>query len=164
MHTLKKRLQLIAGIILLVGAIHIVIYLTYQSQKEYRDIIISLSQQQLLATAKSSAKNLEEFIRMQQNVLRSLAPGPILHEIDSQTDYGQLEMRYRELEGEIGGFYIISPQGIVTYRFPHKKRVGKDFSAKPGVAAVLKTQKPYVSELFFSDSGKPCMTVLEPIF
>ena len=42
--------------------------------------------------------------------------------------------------------------------------MGKDFSDKPGVSIVLKNHKPYVSELFYSVSGKPCLTVLEPIF
>lgn len=149
--------------IVLTGAVLLILNMTVLTQKDYQKIFIDQAQEQLLMTAKSTARSLEEFITMQKNVLKSFATDPLLLQIDSHTDYAQLEVRYKELEGEIGGFYIISPNGIVTHRYPHKNRVGKDFSNKPGVAAVLKTQRPYVSELFFSDSGKPCFTVLEPI-
>ena len=164
MKTNKLYLKKIIYSALFAGSIFFIIYLTYHAQSNYRDIIVRQSQRQLLMTAKSVANGIEEFFRMQKNVLKSLATDPVLLEINSDTDYSQLEMRYKELEGEIGGFYIISPEGIVTHRFPHKKRVGKDFSNKPGVSYVLKTHKPYVSELFYSDSGRACLTVLEPIF
>ena len=149
--------------IVLTGAVLLVLNMTVLTQKDYQKIFIEQAQEQLLMTAKSTARSLEEFITMQKNVLNSFATDPLLLKIDAHTDYAQLEVRYKELEGEIGGFYIISPKGIVTHRYPHKNRVGKNFSNKPGVAMVLKTKRPYVSELFFSDSGKPCFTVLEPI-
>ena len=164
METFKFQIKKIIYSILFAGSIFFIIYLTYHTQKEYKNIIVLQSQQQLKMTAKSVANSIEEFFRMQKNVLKSLATDPVLLEVTPDTDYSQLEMRYKELEGEIGGFYIISPEGIVTHRFPHKKRVGKDFSDKPGVSVVLKNHKPYVSELFYSDSGRPCLTVLEPIF
>ena len=149
---------------LFAGSIVFIIGLTYYTHQEYKKVIVLQSRQQLMMTAKSIGNSIEEFFRMQKNVLKSLATDPVLLDVKPDTDYSQLEMRYKELEGEIGGFYLISPQGIVTHRFPHKKRVGKDFSDKPGVSAVLKSHKPYVSKLFFSDSGRPCLTVLEPIF
>jgi signal transduction histidine kinase len=151
------------GTIVIVGIIFVIIYMTYQTQKKYQDIIISQTQRQLLMTAKSVAKSLEDFFRMQQGVLKSLASDPLLLTLGLNTDFSQLELRYKELKGDIGGFYIISPKGVVTHRYPHKDRVGMDFSNKPGISTVLKTHKPYVSELFYSRSGKTCITVLEPI-
>jgi signal transduction histidine kinase len=151
------------GTVVIVGIIFVIIYMTYQTQKKYQDIIVSQTQRQLLTTAKSAAKSLEDFFRMQQGVLKSFASDPLLLTLGPDTNYSQLELRYKELKGDIGGFYIISSKGIVTHRYPNKDRVGMDFSNKPGVSTVLKTHKPYVSDLFYSSSGKTCLTVLEPI-
>jgi len=163
MKSVWKYIKAAIVILVFTGAILLVLNMTILTQKDYQKIFEDQAQQQLMMTAQSTSRSLEEFITMQKNVLKSFATDPVLLKIDSHTDYVQLEIRYKELEGGIGGFYIISPEGVVTHRYPHKNRVGKDFSNKPGVAAVLKTHKPYVSELFFSDSGKPCFTVLEPI-
>ena len=164
MKSYPRYVNTVLGALLFFGAIVLIVFMTFQTQREYQSILMGQAQEQLLATAKSTARSLEEFFTMQRNVLKSLSTDPLLVDMDSNADYAQLEMRYNELEGDIGGFYIISPKGIVTHRFPNKDRVGKDFSRKPGVSAVLKSQKPYVSRLFFSDSGKPCLTVLEPVF
>lgn len=163
MKSIWKYIKVSLVISVLTGAVLLILNLTILTQKDYQEVFVGQAQQQLLMMAKSTSRSLAEFITMQKNVLKSFATDPLLLNVDSHTDYVQLEVRYKELEGEIGGFYIISPKGIVTHRYPHKNRVGKDFSKKPGVATVLKTHKPYVSELFFSDSGKPCFTVLEPI-
>lgn len=163
MESIWKYIKVSIVISVFTGAVLLILNMTILTQKDYRKIFVDQSQQQLLMTAKSTSRSLAEFITMQQNLLKSFATDPLLLKIDSHTDYAQLEVRYKELEGEVGGFYIISPEGIVTHRYPHKNRVGKDFSKKPGVATVLKTHEPFVSELFFSDSGKPCFTVLEPI-
>ena len=95
--------------------------------------------------------------------MKSFASDPLLLTLGPDTNYSQLELRYKELKGDIGGFYIISSKGIVTHRYPNKDPVGMDFSNKPGVSTVLKTHKPHVSEIFISNSGKTCLTVLEPI-
>jgi signal transduction histidine kinase/PleD family two-component response regulator len=163
MKTKGSHVMVVIGTMVVMGIISFITYMTYKSQIEYRDIVVSQTQQQLFMTATSVAKSLEDFIETQQIVLKTIATDPLLPKLTMDTDFSLLEMRYKELKEDIGGFYIISPKGIVTHRYPHKDRVGKDFSNKPGVSAVLKTHKPYVSELFFSDSGKACFTVLEPI-
>ena len=160
----KKTITFAVIVIVLCVAVAGVLAMIFQTQKAYQSILVNQTQAHLEVTAKSIARSLENFITMQKNVLRSLATDPILLTLDPEADYAQLEMRYKELKGEIGGFYIISTEGIVTHRYPNKDRVGKDFSKKPGVSEVLKTRDSYVSELFFSDSGKACITVLEPIF
>jgi len=162
--TKKAYVMVAIATIVLAGIIGAIIYFSYQANKNHQDIVVSQTQQQLLMTAKSVAKSLEDFIRMQQGILKSFATDPLLSKLTPDTDFSQLEIRYKELKGDIGGFYIISPKGIVTHRYPDKDRVGRDFSNKPGVSAVLKNHKPYISELFYSDSGKACLTILEPIY
>ena len=160
----KRSYAMVAiGIIALAGIIVAIIYMTSQTQREYQQIVISQTQQQLKTTANSVARSLEGFIRMQQIILKSIATDSLLPKLTPDSDFSQLEMRYNELKGDVGGFYLLSSKGIVTHRYPHKDRVGKDFSNKPGVSEVLQNHKPYVSELFYSDSGKACLTVLEPI-
>jgi len=139
-------------------------YLAWENQKTFENTIVTQTQQQLLATAKSVALNIEFFFEMQQGILKSLATDPILSRLTPDMDFEQLKMRYMELKGDIGGFYLISSKGIVTHRYPHKNRVGKDFANKAGISIVLKTHKPYISKLFISDSGRTCLSVLEPIF
>ena len=151
------------GTLLIVGIIFVTIFVTYQIQKKYQGILVSQTQKQLLATAKSVAKSVEHFFEMQQGILRSFASDPVLHTLGPNTDFSQLELRYKELKGDIGGFYIISPKGIVTHRYPKKDRVGMDFSKKPGVSRVLKTHQSFVSDIFYSSSGKACITLLQPI-
>ena len=123
-----KFLKTTLAVLILTGAVVGVLLMIFQTQRAYQTILVKQSQEHLEVTAKSIAKSLEEFISMQKNVLKSLATDPLLLAINQNTDYAQLEMRYKELKGDIGGFYIISPQGIVTHRYPNKNRVGKDFS------------------------------------
>ena len=111
-----------------------------------------------------TANSLENLFKMQRGVLKSLASDPMLHRLDPGSDFSQLELRYKELKGDVGGFYIISPNGIVTHRYPHFDRRGKDFSNKPGISKVLKTKKSAVSEIFVSTSGKECIALLEPVY
>ena len=164
MNNILKKLTFPFGILFFIGSLLVIIFLGYKTYDQFKRIIVSQSQQQLFLTTATAAKSLEEFITIQKSILKSFATDPILQNLNIDTDYNQLEIRYKELGGDIGGFYILSPEGIVTHRFPHKDRVGKDFSTKPGVSAVLRSRKSHVSELFYSDSGKPCLTVLEPIF
>ena len=139
-------------------------YLSWINQKNFEKTIVTHTQQQLLSTAKSTAMSIEDFFKMQQGILKSLTTDPILSELTLNTDFSQLESRYKELKGDIGGFYLISTKGIVTHRYPNKEKVGKDYSNKPGVSKVLANHKPYISKLFVSGSGKACISVLEPIF
>lgn len=83
--------------IVLTGAVLLILNMTVLTQKDYQKIFIDQAQEQLLMTAKSTARSLEEFITMQKNVLKSFATDPLLLQIDSHTDYAQLEVRYKEL-------------------------------------------------------------------
>ncbi len=138
-------------------------YLAWENHNTFEKTIVSQTQQQLLSTAKSIALSIENFFTMQQEILKSLASDPILSQLTPDMDFSQLEMRYKELKGDISGFYLISSKGIVTHRYPHKDRVGMNFANKPGISTALRTRKSHISKLFTSNSGKPCISVLEPI-
>ncbi len=158
--TIMKWIALITSISMIILCIG---YLAWKNQKNFEKTIVTQTQQQLLVAAKSIALSIENFFTMQQGILKSLASDPTLSKLTLDTDFSQFEMRYKELKGDIGGFYLISPKGIVTHRYPNKEKVGKNYSNKPGVSAVLKNHKPYISKLFVSGSGKSCLSVSEPI-
>jgi hypothetical protein len=128
MKSKKSYTSVCIGTIACAGVIAAIVYMTYQTQKDYQQIVVSQTQQQLITTSNSVAKSLEGFIRMQQVILKSIATDPLLPKISPDSDFSQLEMRYNELKGDVGGFYLISSNGIVTHRYPHKDRTGKDFS------------------------------------
>ncbi len=172
---MKKGLST-STLIACVAALSVIIttiYITYLFQKNFEATLVSQTQQQLLTIAKSTAKNLEEFIAEYSKDLNLLARNPfhqeelyrkILHD-KPDSGYCPLKDFYEVHQNEIDALTALDANGIMLHRHPFiKNRPGIDKTDKPGVTSVLRELKPNVSEVFYNNLGKPAISISEPVF
>ena len=166
------RVLLLGGI---VGSavVVFVVYLAYSSHKQYENIVVLQTQEQLLMSARSIAVGIEEFIDEHLQVLRTISINPMIQEQAykgipvKRPPIGHTFCRdlYEAHKDHMDAFAMLDANGIMLRRLPHiEEKIGSDHSDKLGVAYVLREHKTQVSEVFYNDLGKPAISLLEPVF
>lgn len=152
-----------------------VAYIAYQSHTDFVESMVDQTRQQLLMTAKATARSLEDFINGYSDDLVNISRDPLLREEISkgipakvsETKYRLLKFYYETHKKDVDAIYALDSNGIALCRYPFwgdKDRRGTDYKDRPGVAYVIKERKPYISEPFYSTSGNLSLSILEPVF
>lgn len=173
--TVVSRWKLAALIVTVVVIIAGICYLARLNVKHFEKKIVAQTQQQLLTTAKSEARNLEEIITDIQEELEMLGKNPAISryitekikhgETLPEDHYCPIEFLFEHLQEKVTAIYRLSATGIVHCRIPFREyAIGADYSKKPGVSFVQKQRKPYISEVFETSSGKKAISVCVPVF
>ncbi len=158
----------IAGIIT-AGTIN---YVAWTNHKAFKAKEIAMAQQQMLITARATAKSIEEFIADRQENILVIAKNTIIRKGLSKGNVTpaiehEVKEIYNAFKDHVDAIYLLNPQGIVLNRHPFwedgRDRRGSDYSDKPGVLGVLKYREPYISDVFFTESGKLSISLLLPI-
>ena len=164
------------GISAMVATVVVVGLLAQKSTKDFEKTITADAQQQLLTIAKLKADDIREYFQAYQRKLTLLASNPriqkaILNNESAQDilksdGYSHEQVVYDEsLYSGIDGLYRLNAKGIIQSKIPFEQdRIGADFSQKPEVKAVIKTHKPYISEVLSTLSGDKCISVCCPVF
>ena len=165
--------KIVLGVIAFLVVIAMIIYLGYINHKDFENIIVSQTQQQLLMNTRSIAIGIEEFIVEHSDALSTISRNPI---IQGKAHKSILVKKppakhclyldvYESHKDDMDSFSILDARGIMLCRVPHiEERFGRDHTDKPGVAYVIKEHKPHISELFYNNFGNPVVSILEPIF
>lgn len=174
---LRKKIRLSrnaeTGIAAALAVVIVFVYLGYLNQKAFEQTIVSLTQEQLLTTARATANGLEEFISEYSRALRVLAMDPWLQELAREkiahdkphVRYCPIESLYEMHKQAFGALTILDANGMVLHMHPFaEERIGRDYSDKSDVAYVLKKHKPHVSEVLVDDRGNHAIAISEPIF
>ncbi|MBW2646156.1 MAG: response regulator [Deltaproteobacteria bacterium] len=148
----------------------------YLSHKQFSETIVSQTQQQLLMTAKTAAKSLEEFIAKHSEALKTIARNPlfqkelyrkVLHD-KPDSGYCLIKTFYEVHENDVDALTTLDANGVLLHRHPfwedNKNRVGVDHTDKPGVAYVVKERKSHVSKVFYNNLGNLAISISEPVF
>jgi len=154
------------------GVIIIVVCLAYLSQKEFRETMVSQSQQQLLAIANTTARSVEEFMAMHSEELLAAAKevlSPAGSVRDGQTNrYSPLQAFYESHKNEIDTIRLLDRTGTLISRYPvHGKGLettGVSLAGRPEVAYVLRKHKPHSMETVRDKPGGSSVTISEPVF
>ncbi len=148
---------------------------TSRSERE----TIGKTQQHLMNMAKSQSQKIEEFIDHIQGEMEMLAANPAIvrhnEERLSQTqviemggltpDRDVFDHIKKHCEGDADSLYRIDKDGMVLARTPFEEgEIGDDYSHKPGVRYVMENKKPYVTEIFTTNSGEQAISVCHPVF
>jgi len=143
---------------------------------DFEETVISETQQRLLTIAGLQADNIRDHVFDHQHELQMLAgdlriKNAIINNASAQdilasNGYSPEHAVYNGyLQHSINGLYRLDAKGIIQSRIPYKaNRMGADFSQKPGVKVVIKTHKPYISDVFRAFSGDRCISICEPVF
>ncbi len=142
---------------------------------EFERTAIDQTNQQLLNIARAESQHIQEFIQDIRADLAMLAENPFIREYNNERgtvekaeekpDYLPGEILYDHMRGRINSFYRTNDKGIVLARVPFKQgKTGADYSHKPGIKAVIENHRPYVSELFTTNSGKHGFSICHPVF
>jgi two-component system cell cycle sensor histidine kinase/response regulator CckA len=151
----------------------VIIYLAQLEHKNFKQIVVSQTQQQLLTIAKSTARSLEGFIEEHLDALQTITQNPAFQEeAHSKTLHDKHEGEYCPIKSfyeihkyDVDALTTLDANGIMLHRHPFiANRAGMDHSDKPGVAYVIKEHKPYVSEVFYNNLGNPAISISEPVF
>ncbi len=170
----KNVTKNILVIFTVMAAVMLIVYFAYLQNRDFRDIIVSQAQSQLLTTAKSTALTLEEFVSEHMNVLNSLSTNNILKELFKHNNLQDnmhlahiVNTTYMMHMHDIDALYILDDSGNILLRYPARNRYGTTFNNladKPGVAYVLKERKAYVTKPFHTTSGKFAISLLQPVY
>lgn len=169
--TSKKFLIAISAILVIIS---IFTYLSYLCHLDFEKTMISLTEQQLLTIAKTTANRMEEFVDHLAIEAKIMAMQPELgQEIANKAGQredkkSQLELFYSAHKGNVDALTAIDDKGIILQRYPfwsdEKDRIRTDFTDKPGVAHVLREQKPHVSKIFYNNLGQLAISISQPVF
>ncbi|MFH1674614.1 MAG: cache domain-containing protein [Pseudomonadota bacterium] len=171
MQQIPKRVVIssIAALVIII----IFIYLAYLSHKQFEATIVYQTQGQLLAIARTAAKSLEEFIAGYAEALKTIAKNPHFQEelhlkfVHGKPDskYCLIKTFYEVHKENVDAITVFDANGIMLHRHPFmENRPGMDHTDKPGVAYVIKEHATYVSQVFYTNLGKPAMSISEPVF
>ena len=143
-------------------------YTAVYNHQAFKEEVASRTAQQLSIISKLQARSFEELFTQILNNLEVVAVYQNLYLSNKEAGGRRdtpLSHLYDKLKNIVGSLYRIDRRGIVRERRPFlENRVGENFSEKPGVKYVLNEKKPYISEIFFANSGKKAISVCVPIF
>ena len=151
----------------------VVIYMAYLSHREFEETVISQTQQELLTIAKATASGLEEFIVEYSKSLKVVAMNPLFQErAHEKIMYDTLSTAICPIRSlnevhkkDVDAITLLDANGIILHREPFiEDRLGKDNTDKPGIAYVIREQKPYISKVFNNNLGNLAISISEPIF
>ena len=154
------------------GAVMVLLGLAYLAQTNYRKRVILQTKQQLLTTAKTMAAGIEEYIVEHQRNPEAISKNPAVQEMTFRSalirrppeTYCVCQSLYEAHKDHVDAFTVLDGNGIMLRRVPHiDDRIGRDHTDKPGVAYVLKEQRPYISEVFINNLGNRAISILHPI-
>jgi PAS domain S-box-containing protein len=167
--SIKTIISVIAG----VATIMTVIYITYLSHRKFEETVISQTQQELLTIGKATALGLEDFVAERFKALKTVSRNPLFQKAVyekracdiPETTFCPLRNLYEVNDQVTDALTLLDANGIMLHREPFiADRVGMDHTDKPGVAYVMREQKPHVSEVFYNNLGKLAISISEPIF
>ncbi len=149
--------------------------LTKLAIKYFEDSVVVSAQRMLLNIASAKAESIEtvvsdimaelSFMAENPTIVDAAASNQSFDDIMDAHGYSLVKAIYEHLENRIHGIYRLDARGIIQSRVPwDATRLGDDYSDKPGVATVIRTHEPHVSELFLSNSGTRCFSICHPIF
>ena len=158
-----------------ITAVAVIVFLARENAKHFENTIITQTQGHLSTIAQSQAHRIEAFVRDIQEELEVIAQNPRVQravannesfdDVLAKDGYSFVEDAYNRMAGRADAVYRLDAKGIVQSRSPwEKRRLGDDYSNKPGVEFVLRTHKPYVSDIFTPSSKRKCISVCCPVF
>lgn len=164
--------------LLLLAVIVAVFILTYNDTAAIKASVIDAAQDHLMTIAETEAKHIEDAFGHIQESLRTLAKdkeiiGLVAHDVrieDGAKSSGRhseetLVESLKVVGVYLDAYYRLNAKGTVQNRIPFASdRIGADFSSKPGVKHVIENHEPYVSNVFRSFDGYPCISVCQPVF
>ena len=175
MKTTVRKFGISATVLTIVAVAVVVGIFARKSTKHFEKTITAVTQQQLLAIAKSQADVITRQIMEYQVELQLLASdlrikNAIINNESAQDilksgGYSPEQILYDVRSQDFDGLYRLNAEGIVQSRIPFRQnRMGADFSRKPGVKVVIETHKPHISEIFPAFSGDNCISICYPVF
>ena len=165
--------SVLLGSIVGLAVVVVVVCLAHSSHKQYENIVVLQTQEQLLMSARSIAVGIEEFITEHLQVLRTVSINPMIQEQAYKgilvkkppTGHCPCQDLYEAHKDHMDAFTMLDAKGIMLRRFPYiEERIGRDHSNKLDVAYVLREHKTHVSEVFFNDLGNLAISLSEPVF
>lgn len=171
--TKKPAVKMTIIAIAVAVAVMVITYLAYLLNKEFRESVISQSQQRLLTIAEATSIGLEGFIAEHARALRVVSMNPLFQERvhnklkceKPAEGFCHIRNLYEAHKNDVSALTLLDVDGIMLHREPFiEDRPGMDHSDKPGVAYIIGEHKAYVSEVFYNNLGNLAISVLEPIF
>ena len=169
----RQSAKIVISTVVLMTITIVVIYMAYLSHREFEETVISQTQQELLIIAKATASGLEEFIAEYSKALKVVAMNPLFQERvykkitcdRNAATFCPIRNLYKVHKKDVDAITLLDANGIMLDREPFiEDRIGMDHTDKPGIAYVIREQKPYISKVFYNNLGNLAISISEPIF
>jgi len=140
---------------------------------QFEQNLITLTEQQLLMTAKAAGKSLERHITDHINSLTEIASDPLFKKpltviTEASSEYQRLLIFYNAHQEELQSVALLDARGKTLARYPRgedgRKQQQEGAGAEPIVAEILKGHPPQVSRSFVNQRGEKVVTLAVPIW
>lgn len=173
-----KRMGIWPMVAVLASAVGVVCFMLSGNNKRIEREIVARTQQHLLTIARTQAHGIKMAINHIKEEMERLSGDPRLKQliIDNppmaermNEDRFSLERETFESLSDFGvqvaGLVRMDVSAVTQNKVPfNAKRIGLDFSDKPGIGYVLETHEPYISKVHESISTNKCISVNQPVF
>lgn len=148
--------------VLVVGVVIVLGTLTYLTYDDYKTIIISEQQQDMLGNSKSIARSTELFVTDMQDSIKIIA---LNGEFNDKTLYEErLRAYYEAKKNVIAAVYFFNIDGKISYEYPKDQKIVNS-SLKSDIDTVISMKKSYIGKTYLVKSNNGfLLNVYEPIF
>jgi len=138
-----------------------IFFLVYE---DIKDRTIEEFNNEQLILARTASQGMSSFFEEHQSILEFLS------ELDDIVDFSEsgeelLSSFFNSHSNNIEAITRVDAEGVIVYTYPYRPSViGSDISYQDHVAQVITTQKPVISDVFFSAQGYLAIALHVPIF
>lgn len=162
-HMKALKVSLIGIILILI--VFAIIRIGYTSFVDYRDLVISQQQEQLLTITKSTSTNIKTYMKQKVNSLSLLSKNPsIIGDLKSHQSKLLLKDFYTEYRGEVERILLINDKGEIECQYPEENYLNKKLLNDDDVNYVLKNRVSRIGKAYRAYKNHYAINILHPIF
>ncbi|MGA1826395.1 MAG: ATP-binding protein [bacterium] len=173
----KKNWSLIAIVFTGVALIILLCFFAYKDNEEFKNTILTKSQEHMLTTVNETAHMIKTFLSehakamqglsLNQKVQKRIARGP-----EAQCEPGDncpIKRFYKSHDKDIDAVCLLNSEGMILERFPFWEDKQDRRGIKCGIHAskashLIEEKKGIISTLFYNNLGALAVGIYEPIF
>ena len=165
-----RKTAVVAALIIITVSFGLFFYFQKETEKQIRDSIFELQQDNQLRTTRAIAENIKSDLNLIMAKLQSLSYSKHLQEGDTQSNntYSVLNHHYNQINNitAVDNLFLIDKNGTATMSVtPQGQQYhnGQDFSDREWIKKTQNTLSPVFSDTFIGTDGKYKIALVHPI-
>jgi signal transduction histidine kinase len=165
-----RKTAVVSALIIITVSFGLFFYFQHQTEKQIRDSIFELNQDNQIRTTKAIAENIKSDLNLIMAKLQSLSYSRYLQDGDTKSDnaYNALKYHYNQINNitTVDRLFLTDKNGIATLSVlsqGQQNHPGQDFSNREWIEKTKNTLSPVFSDTFIGSNGKYKIALFYPI-